>query len=130
MRYSLVAENARRNAIVLQYVRSMLQGSGKLAWYDTLVVRTADKPYSEETYRLMDEAQQLFGIQADAEDGLADFYTECVYGSDTNVFAYESNGDEFFHESNKPFSDEAQRFTQVGMLMQASTLRSARSTLV
>ena len=106
MRYSLVAENARRNAIVLQYVRSMLHGSGKLAWYDTLVVRTADKPYSEETYRLMDEAQQLFGIQADSEDGLADFYTECVYGSDTNVFAYESNGDEFFHESNKPFSDE------------------------
>ena len=33
---------------------------------------------------------------------------ECVYGSDTNVFTYESNGDEFFHESNRPFFSEVQ----------------------
>lgn len=108
MGYNLVTNQSQRSALVLQYVRSMLRESGKLSKDDVFLVTHADKPYTDATCRIIEEARQLFNVQADSEDGLADFYTECVYGSDTNVFTYESNGDEFFHESNRPFFSEVQ----------------------
>lgn len=110
MKYSLVTGRSQCNELTLQYVRSMLQMVRTVRPCSSEIFinnnSNREDPYSEATYALMKEAALMFGIQADAEDDLSDFYSECVYGSNTNVFMYESNGDEFFHESNKPFACE------------------------